>query len=236
MDILDIDKIREHFANSPIYEYYSNKGQKRAAAAALSKLRMEYGLASKMAKASIKVGAHIKGNKAMRAAGGHIKGGYISISQLLKWQKDNNHNIGELAKVKDEAWKEKIGKGNKGKVRTEYAKTKISKTLKIKNSKLTKEERIKKFASMGMIGKTHSLETKRKMSEKAKGRVISSEQRKKTSDKLSISIIAINLKTGKKKEYKSTKEAKEKLGLTGILHVLKGRSKQCGGYYFEYKK
>ena len=32
-----------------------------------------------------------------------------------------------------------------------------------------------------------------------------------------------------------TKEANIKLGLTGVLHVLKGRAKQCGGWFFEYK-
>lgn len=221
---------------TPIFQYYQTHGENRASAAVLSKLRMEYGLASKMAKASIKVGAHIKGNKVMRAAGGHIKGGHASIEQLLQWQNENNHNIGEIAKIKDDEWKQKIGEGNKGKVRTTETKNQISKTLKIKNNKLTQEERIKKFASFGMTGKKHSSETKRKQSQSAIGRVISSEQRVKTSNTLSIPIIATNLKTGKVKEYKSQKEAKEKLGLTGILHVLKGRSKQCGGYYFEYKK
>jgi hypothetical protein len=73
------------------------------------------------------------------------------------------------------------------------------------------------------------------MREKALGRIISESQRKKASKINSVPIIATNLKSGKTKQYKSTKEAKEKLGLTGILHVLKGRSKQCGGYYFEYK-
>lgn len=88
----------------------------------------------------------------------------------------------------------------------------------------------------GYKTKPHSIETKQKMSEKAKGRVISQKQKKDISKKLSIPIIATNLKTGKQKEYKSQKDAADKLGLTGILHVLKGRSKQCGGYYFEYKK
>lgn len=84
--------------------------------------------------------------------------------------------------------------------------------------------------------KPHSEETKQKMRETALGKVITESQRKKASKANSVPIIATNLKSGKSKEYKSTKEAKEKLGLTGILHVLKGRSKQCGGYYFEYKK
>lgn len=90
----------------------------------------------------------------------------------------------------------------------------------------------------GKIGyktKPHSEETKLKMREKALGKVISTSQRKKASNANSIAIIATNVKTGKQKEYKSQKEAATKLGLTGILHVLKGRSKQCGGYYFEYK-
>jgi hypothetical protein len=87
-----------------------------------------------------------------------------------------------------------------------------------------------------MLGKKHKAETIKKMQKKAKGRVISEQQKNKISNTLSVPIIATNLKTGKQKEYKSTKEASTKLGLTGILHVLKGRSKQCGGYFFEYKK
>jgi hypothetical protein len=114
-------------------------------------------------------------------------------------------------------------------------KKQISKTVKDNVSKLTKEERSIKFGNDAMAGKQHTEETREKMREKALGRVISESQKQSASNKLSIPIIATNLKTGEKTEYKSQKEAKQQLGLNGILHVLKGRTKQCGGYFFEYK-
>ena len=118
----------------------------------------------------------------------------------------------------------------------DYAIEKIKNTLKVTLDNLSIEERKKMFANNSMLGKTHSEETKKKMSEKAIGKIISENQRKLASEKNSIPIIATNLITGKKTEYNSCKEASTTLGLTGILHVLKGRSKQCGGYYFEYKQ
>ena len=214
---------------TPIFQYYQKHGEKRASAAVLSKLRMEHGLAIKMANASIKVGAHIKGNKAMRAAGGHIKGGYVSIAQLLQWQNDNNFRVCDLQRT--DKWKSNISKAHIGK---KLSKETIQKLREKKTLFGTKDAWNK--GKTGYKTKPHSEETKQKMREKALGKVISKTQREKLSSIFSVPIIATNLKSGKKKEYNSTKEAKEKLGLTGILHVLKGRSKQCGGYYFEYKK
>jgi hypothetical protein len=225
---LKIQKLLDEFNNSPIVKYYEEKGERKASAAALSKLRMERGLASKMAKASIKVGGHIKGNKAMREAGGHIKGGYVSIAQLLKWQKDNDFRVCDLERT--DKWKANISKAHIGK---KISKETIEKLREKKTLFGTKDAWNK--GKTGYKTKPHSEETKQKMREKALGRIISESQRKKASKINSVPIIATNLKSGKTKQYKSTKEAKEKLGLTGILHVLKGRSKQCGGYYFEYK-
>lgn len=118
----------------------------------------------------------------------------------------------------------------------DYAVEKIKNTLKVTLNNLSIEERKKMFANNSMLGRTHSEETKQKMRDKAKGKIISEEQKKKISDTLGVAVIATNIKTNQKVEYKSTKEASNILGLTGILHVLKGRSKQCGGYFFEYKK
>lgn len=132
---------------------------------------------------------------------------------------------------KSESHKNLISKSNKGKI---HSKETIEKLKQKKTLFGTKEPWNK--GKIGYNAKPHSEETKLKMSQSAMGKIISNKQREKLSKIFSVPIIATNLKTGKKKEYKSTKEAKEKLGLTGILHVLKGRTKQCGGYYFEYKK
>jgi hypothetical protein len=75
------------------------------------------------------------------------QGGKSSIKQLLDWQKDNNHNIGEIAKVKDNNWKTKIGKSNKGKVRTEEVKEQISQSVKEYNNNLTEDEKIKLYSN-----------------------------------------------------------------------------------------
>jgi hypothetical protein len=214
---------------TPIFQYYQKHGENRAAAAALSKLRMEYGLARKMAMASIKVGAHIKGGKASVRTGVQKRNGYKTISKLLEWQKNNNFRVCDFERT--DKWKANISKAHTGK---KLSKETIQKLREKKTLFGTKDAWNK--GKTGYKTKPHSEETKNKMREKALGKVISDNQKKIVSDKLSVAIIATNLKTGKKKEYKSTKEAKEKLGLTGILHVLKGRSKQCGGYYFEYKK
>jgi hypothetical protein len=132
---------------------------------------------------------------------------------------------------KSDDWKIKISKAHKGKVLSEQT---IEKLREAKTLFGTKDAWNKGLE--GYKGKPHSEETKQKMREAALGKVISDKQKKDVSKKLSVAIIATNLKTGKQKEYKSTKDASTKLGLTGILHVLKGRSKQCGGYFFEYKK
>ena len=50
-------------SETQIFKYYEMYGENRAASNVLCKLRMEYGLASKMGKASVKVGGHIKGGK-----------------------------------------------------------------------------------------------------------------------------------------------------------------------------
>jgi pyruvate dehydrogenase complex dehydrogenase (E1) component len=132
---------------------------------------------------------------------------------------------------KSDDWKIKISKAHKGKVLSEET---IEKLKEAKTLFGTKDAWNK--GKNGYKGKPHSEETKQKIREKSLGKVISDKQKKDVSKKLSVPIIATNLKTGKQKEYKSTKEASTQLALTGILHVLKGRSKQCGGYFFEYVK
>ena len=214
---------------TPLFKYYEEKGERKASAATLSKLRMEYGLARKMAMASIKVGGHIKGGKASVRTGVQKRNGYLSIKQLLQWQKNNNFRVCDLERTNE--WKSNISKAHIGK---KLSKETIEKLREKKTLFGTKDAWNK--GKIGYKTKPHSEETKLKMRVKALGKVITKAQREKLSSIFSVPIIATNLKSGKTKEYKSTKEAKEKLGLTGILHVLKGRTKQCGGYCFEYKK
>lgn len=57
-------------------------------------------------------------------------------------------------------------------------------------------------------------------------------------ERLSIPIIATNLKTGESREFYGTNECARQLGLNNahITSVLKGRLKQTGGYTFQYKE
>lgn len=74
-------------------------------------------------------------------------GGEASIEQLLQWQEENGHNIGEISKNKNDEWKEKIGIGNKGKVRTEDTKNTIRNSINELNKSLTKEQRSKIYSN-----------------------------------------------------------------------------------------
>jgi hypothetical protein len=142
---IDIDKLIGEYYESDIHQYYSQKGERRASAAALSKLRMKAGLASKMAKASIKVGAHIKGGKASVRTGVQKRNGYKTISKLLEWQKDTGYSIGKLKKT--ETHKKNIGLSNTGKVRTSETKNQIRQTVNDFNASLTQEQRSDKYSN-----------------------------------------------------------------------------------------
>lgn len=156
----------------------------------------------------------------------------------IEWKKSNidfdklneiTHKSLVSSQEKSTSHKKKISESHKGKTLSKEHLENLKKTNTLFGDKPAWNKGMK-----GIEGKPHSEETKKKMSEKAKGRVISEKQKKDISKKLSISIIATNIKTGKERTFKSTKEANTKLGLTGVLHVLKGRSKQCGGYTFRY--
>lgn len=56
-------------------------------------------------------------------------------------------------------------------------------------------------------------------------------------ERLSIPIIATNIKTGESREFYGASECAKQLGLNQahITDVLKGRLKQTGGYTFKYK-
>jgi hypothetical protein len=74
-------------------------------------------------------------------------GGDANIEQLLQWQKDNNHNIGEIAKNKTEEWKQNIGKGNTGKIRTEDNKEAIRNSVNKFNESMSNDERSKMYSN-----------------------------------------------------------------------------------------
>ena len=131
---------------------------------------------------------------------------------------------------RNDDWKIRISKSNKDNPKSSEHRKKIKESGTMFGDKDAWNKGLEGYKT-----KPHSEETKQKIRESALGKVISDKQKKDVSKKLSVPIIATNLKTGIQNEYKSTKDASIKLGLTGILHVLKGRSKQCGGYFFEYK-
>jgi hypothetical protein len=78
-------------------------------------------------------------------------GGYATIDNLLKWQEDNGHNIGEIAKEKDEEWINKISNSlieyYQNNPMSDDVKKKISDTIKSNRSKMTKEQRSNLFGN-----------------------------------------------------------------------------------------
>jgi len=130
---------------TPLFRYYEKHGENRAAAAALSKLRMEYGLARKMAMASIKVGGHIKGGKASIRTGVQKRNGYKTISKLLQWQKDNDFRVCDLERTSE--WKMAISKAHIGKILTEETKNKVRYSVNKLNQSMTKDERSKMYSN-----------------------------------------------------------------------------------------
>ena len=253
----EIEKILGEFNNSTIAKYYKQKGEKRAAAAALSKLRMEHGLASKMANASIKVGAHLKAAEASKLTNGASNGGKASIKQLLQWQKDNEHNIGEIAKVKDNEWCNKISESLTGrKLSKEHIENTKNGIIKYMQS-LSPEERSEKFGNQSMLGKNHKDESKGKMREKANQRVselgenyISKERKEKMREENGQRVVVYffnsdnrNNKRNVSHLFLSSHQAQNYFKSGSIQHVLKNRAKRFGadkkkggfqGYFAEY--
>ena len=74
-------------------------------------------------------------------------GGEANIDTLLEWQKENGHNIGEIAKNKDDEWKSNISKSLKGrklsKKHVENSRNGVKKYM----ESLSSEERSKKFSN-----------------------------------------------------------------------------------------
>jgi hypothetical protein len=74
-------------------------------------------------------------------------GGEASIEQLLQWQKENGHNIGEIAKVKTEEWIRRISESMKGKILSEEHKNKVRDSINKLNESMSKDERSKMYSN-----------------------------------------------------------------------------------------
>lgn len=83
-------------------------------------------------------------------------------------------------------------------------------------------------------GKHHSEESKQKMSESRKGRVINEEWRKHLSETSPKKVKVHNIETGE--IFNSIKEAAEKYNIipTHITRVCRGKRKTTGGFHWEY--
>jgi hypothetical protein len=139
---------------------------------------------------------------------------YLPTSEETK-KKLSEALIGiKKGKMPDET-KEKLRIINTGKVTSEETKKKQSEALiGIKKGKMSDETKEKLRKSKKELGITEAMLA--------------------ASEKQCVPIIVTNLKTGNETIYSSTKVANDALGLTGLLHVLKGRQKQCGGYAARY--
>lgn len=105
-----------------------------------------------------------------------------------------------------------------------------------------------------MYGKSHSEESKLKMSESSKGNTpwnkgkklgarpqherdqISKTMKGRVQTHSLKAIIQYDKEGNKIKEYISTAEAERQIGVSGIAHCLKGRNKTSGGFIWKYKQ
>jgi hypothetical protein len=251
----EIEKILGEFNNSTIAKYYEQKGEKRAAAAALSKLRMEHGLASKMAKKSNEVGAPSIAGKASIKSGVQKRNGEKTIKQLLQWQIDNDFRVCDLERTDE--WCNNISIALTGRKISKSVVDKIKKTLKAKIGAMSPEERSEKYSSYSFLGKSHTKKSKEKMRKKANKRVyelgdnyISKERREKmreeNGEKVAVYFFDSNSKNNKGHLchlFLSSRQAQSHFNSGSIQHVLKNRAKRFGadkkkdgfqGYYAEY--
>ena len=92
--------------------------------------------------------------------------------------------------------------------------------------------------SCGFLGKHHSIETKNKMSQDRKGRIVNPETIKKRVEKTSIKVNQYDTDMNFIKTWKSITEASRVLHIkdSDISRVCKGYRKTCGGYIWKYCK
>lgn len=109
--------------------------------------------------AASSAGAHLKGAEASKLTNGASNGGKKSISKLLQWQKDNEHNIGEIAKIKDEEWCNKISESLTGRKLSKEHIQNSKKGMKKYIESLSSEERSEKFSNHSASNKSLRIRT-----------------------------------------------------------------------------
>ena len=92
-----------------------------------------------------KVGIHIEDEELRREWA--TLGGHATIDNLLQWQKDNDHNIGDFAKVKDDEWKSKISESLTGRKLSKQHIENTKKGLKKYVKSLSNKQRSEKYSN-----------------------------------------------------------------------------------------
>jgi len=86
-------------------------------------------------------------------------GGEASIDILLQWQKENDHNIGEIAKVKNDEWISKISESLKGRKLSKKHIKNMKNGLKNYIDSLSQKERIEKYSNDASSNKSLKIRT-----------------------------------------------------------------------------
>lgn len=110
--------------------------------------------------------------------------------------------------------------------------------LKISNETKDKMCRAQSGENNGFYKKSHSDKAKKKMSRSHKGKTLTKEHRDNISKVQGKKVYQFDLNKNFLNEYKSLKEAAEKLNLksTHIGRVCKGKRKSTGGFIWSYSK
>lgn len=106
---------------------------------------------------SNKTGIHIEDEELRREWA--TLGGEATIEQLLQWQKDNNHNIGEIAKVKSKEWIEKISQSLTGRKLSKEHIKKIKQFRKKHLENMSADERKEKYSNDSASRKSLKIRT-----------------------------------------------------------------------------
>lgn len=165
---------------------------------------------------------------------------------LIKWYKTHNmsYNIteggeGTLGRKDSEETKNRKRVSNLGKTRTLEQRDRISKAHKTEHAVSISRKNIEK-AHDAWKGQHHSNETKRKLSEKAKGRDMTALlklARIAPRNLFTRPVLQIDFNNNVIKEFLSIAEANRALGKTSnsIMNCLSGRAKSAFGYRWRYK-
>lgn len=98
-----------------------------------------------------------------------------------------------------------------------------------------KDKRRKTMQEHFPNGYKHSAETKKKISEKVKGKVISEQQKEKISKIFSKKVIQYDMNMNYIQEWESVTKAEKELKIYHISNVCNGNRKHAGGYIWRFK-